>query len=166
MLQNLNHFYLSQFQKDLLGLADANTSHVILSKMPRGSQQVSTAQYVRQLWFSLSFVLLLLFFPFKAFGIIKFHEPAKDGRIDMCPVSWTKQNGGKCTTYWPNDGDAPEAKTLLKLVSKQAVVNRDSWEIFNITVIAKSGNIKIQFPYTNFTDRLLCYLLHPIFVYF
>lgn len=44
--------------------------------------------------------------------------------------------------YWPSANEAADSKTLIKYITKQAVVDKESWEVFQITVIAKFGKIK------------------------
>nr|CAH0103901.1 unnamed protein product [Daphnia galeata] len=72
-----------------------------------------------------------------SFAIVKFHLPGKDNQFDVAPLKWIQKTGNRTTIYWPSDEDASTSKVLLNLISKEAIVDKESWMLYNISVIAK-----------------------------
>ena len=89
------------------------------------------------------FINLFLFFLTKSFNIVKFHLPGKDNQFDVAPLKWIQKTGNRTTIYWPSDEDASTSKVLLNLISKETIVDKESWMLYNISVIAKFGKVAI-----------------------
>jgi hypothetical protein len=54
-------------------------------------------------------------------------------------LKWIKKLGNKTTCYWPNEHATDNATALVNLITKKAVVDKENWTLFNVTIIAKFG---------------------------
>ena len=62
------------------------------------------------------------------------------GQFDIAPLERIKKSGNKTTCYWPNEDAAENATVLVNFITKKAVVDKENWTLFNVTIIAKFGN--------------------------
>lgn len=49
------------------------------------------------------------------------------------------KKGNRVICYWPSEEEANNEKKLIDLVMKKAVVDKETWLKFDVTVLAKFG---------------------------
>jgi hypothetical protein len=59
----------------------------------------------------------------------------------VAPLKWIQKSLNRTTVYWTSEEDAANPKALINLITKEALVNKESWMLYNVTVIAKFGKI-------------------------
>ncbi|KAK4028501.1 hypothetical protein OUZ56_017770 [Daphnia magna] len=71
-----------------------------------------------------------------SFAIVKFHHVGV-AQLDVAPLKWVQKTGNKTKIYWPGEDDAITPKALVNLIMKEAVIDKETWMLYNITVVAK-----------------------------
>ncbi|XP_045026504.1 uncharacterized protein LOC116935065 isoform X2 [Daphnia magna] len=74
--------------------------------------------------------------PVYSFAIVKFHHVGV-AQFDVAPLKWIQKTGNKTKIYWPGEDDAATPKALVNLIMKEAVIDKETWMLYNITVVAK-----------------------------
>ncbi|XP_045032996.1 uncharacterized protein LOC123474669 [Daphnia magna] len=71
-----------------------------------------------------------------SFAIVKFHHVGV-AQFNVAPLKWVQKTGNKTKIYWPGEDDAITPKALVNLIMKEAVIDKETWMLYNITVVAK-----------------------------
>ena len=69
---------------------------------------------------------------------MKFHVPGPPS-IDVGPLDWTIKQGNRVICFWPGDDEASSDKKLIDMVTKKAIVDKENWLKFDVTILAKFG---------------------------
>lgn len=75
----------------------------------------------------------------------------------MAPLKWVQKTGNKTKIYWPGEDDAATPKALVNLIMKEAVIDKETWMLYNITVVAKFGKLVIRHSAKHFFYRTNSY---------
>ncbi|XP_032796703.2 uncharacterized protein LOC116932897 [Daphnia magna] len=77
-----------------------------------------------------------------SFAIVKFHLPGNSYQFDIAPLDWLRKSGNRNTCYWPSEDEVRSSTQLVTLIKKNAVVDKETWSVFTVTVIAKFDTYK------------------------
>ena len=54
-------------------------------------------------------------------------------------MDWTIKQGNRFICYWPGEDEARSEKKLIDLVTKKAMVDKENWPKYDVTILAKFG---------------------------